>query len=306
MNRDVKKRATATSRAPQKLKPASKLLEISDPANPPGGIAPRTSGKWQSASREGSDKRRSPYPTRVAAWEPIARLRNHRQPITRNAMGSKNAAKPNTWNSRSALCAPTGPIQLLTPPPSEGCRLTLNAASRGEYEISAAASKTATMMHKNPTSSLSRLFSVGVRKRTNLSSAFWGRLSVAAGAGAVAIPLGGTPERNDDTKPKFPDYKLFQSVCLESTQTSRRWNPRCLSPHPQRPKYNRGSHDHAVHRKRREPAPPHPTHKPRRTTRRIRWLAPPTRGHQYAKLRWDSRSFQSTTSVNRNRSRRPS
>ena len=49
--KDVKKSATATSSAPQKLKPASKPPEMSAPANPPGGIAPRTSGKWQSASR---------------------------------------------------------------------------------------------------------------------------------------------------------------------------------------------------------------------------------------------------------------
>src|SRR6267378_6314822 len=103
MKRDVKKRATATSRAPQKLKPASKLLEISEPANPPGGIAPRTSGKWQSASREGSDKSRRPYPATVAHCESIARLRNQRQPTTRMAIGNKNAPKPNTWNSKSAL-----------------------------------------------------------------------------------------------------------------------------------------------------------------------------------------------------------
>src|ERR1700682_3035862 len=172
MNSDVKKSATATSRAPQKLKPASRPLEMSDPANPPGGIAPRTSGKWQSASREGSDSKRSPYPASVAHCESIARLRSHRQPTTRMAIGNKNAPNPNTWNIRSALYAPTGPIQLRTALPSETCRLTLKAASCGEYEMSAAATSTATMMPKNPTSSLSRLFSVGVKRRTNLSSAF--------------------------------------------------------------------------------------------------------------------------------------
>jgi hypothetical protein len=31
----------------------------------------------------------------------------------------------------------------------------------------------------------------------------WGRLSVAAGAGAFAIPLGGTLNANDDTKQKL-------------------------------------------------------------------------------------------------------
>src|SRR3981081_4206885 len=135
MNIHVKKSATATSRAPQKLKPASRLLEISEPVNPPGGIAPRTSGKWQRANREGSDKRRRPYPTSVATCESIARLRNQRQPTTRSAIGNKNAPKPKTGNSKSALYAPTGPTQLLTAPPAEASRLTLNAASRGEYEI---------------------------------------------------------------------------------------------------------------------------------------------------------------------------
>src|SRR5258708_558342 len=71
----------------------------------------------------------------------------------------------------SALYAPTGPIQFSAGPPSSVGADTLNAASRGEYEISASAMSTASVTHKNPISSLSRLLSVGVRKRTELSSA---------------------------------------------------------------------------------------------------------------------------------------
>jgi hypothetical protein len=63
---------------------------------------------------------------------------------------------------------------------------TLNAASCGEYEMSASAINTASVIHKKPISSLSRLFSVGVRKRTDFSSAFWGRLSGATGTLALS------------------------------------------------------------------------------------------------------------------------
>jgi len=62
------------------------------------------------------------------------------------------------------------------------------------------------MMHKNPISSLSRLFSVGVRKRTEFSSAFWGRLSAAWGAALVRPDL---EERPNHTKPQAPHKSIF-------------------------------------------------------------------------------------------------
>src|SRR5580704_2346945 len=77
--------------------------------------------------------------------------------------------------------APTGPIQLRAGLPSGGGALTLNAASFGEYDSSASAINTASVTHKNPISSLSRLFAVGVRKRTNLSSAFLGKAECRGG-----------------------------------------------------------------------------------------------------------------------------
>jgi len=88
----------------------------------------------------------------------MARLRHQRQPSTKIAAGKRNAANPKTWNSKSEAYAPTGPIQLFVTPPSRGCALTLNDASRGEYEISASATRTASEMHKKPTNSFSRLF----------------------------------------------------------------------------------------------------------------------------------------------------
>ena len=74
------------------------------------------------------------------------------------AAGKRKAAKPKIWKSRSEAYAPTGPIQLLVTAPSDGCALTLNDASPELYESSASAIKTASEMHKNPTSSFSRLF----------------------------------------------------------------------------------------------------------------------------------------------------
>src|SRR5579883_3432348 len=87
-----------------------------------------------------------------------------------SATGSRNAANPNIWNNRSDVYAPTGPIQFRVRWSSPPVALTLNAASRGEYEISASPIKIAVTMHKNPVSSFRRLFSVGVKNRTILSS----------------------------------------------------------------------------------------------------------------------------------------
>ena len=88
------------------------------------------------------------------------------------AAGSKNAANPKIWNSRSAPYAPAGPIQLRAKLPSGTEALTLNDASFGEYDSNASAISTASVMHKNPISSLKRLFPLGVNRRKRLSSAF--------------------------------------------------------------------------------------------------------------------------------------
>src|SRR2546430_17086289 len=63
INKDVKKRATATKRAPQKLNPASNSVEINEPTVPPAGMAPRTAGEGKSGSsdgRENSSKKKPP------------------------------------------------------------------------------------------------------------------------------------------------------------------------------------------------------------------------------------------------------
>src|ERR1700674_466754 len=64
------------------------------------------------------------------------------------------------------MCAPTGPIQFRAGPDDGGAAETLNEASCGEYESRLSASRIARLSPTNPTSSLMRLFSVGVRMRT--------------------------------------------------------------------------------------------------------------------------------------------
>ncbi len=88
------------------------------------------------------------------------------------AIGKQKRAEAKNLEQKIRAYAPAGPIQLRAGLLSGGCALTLNDASCGEYEINASAISTASVMHKNPISSLSRLFPVGVRKRTRFSSAF--------------------------------------------------------------------------------------------------------------------------------------
>ena len=151
-----------------------------------------------------------------------------------SATGSKNAANPNTWNSKSDAYAPTGPIQFRAGCSSAAGPLTLNAASLGEYEIKASPVRTANVMHRKPISSLSRLFSVGVRKRTEFSSAFWGRPSAAGGA--ALSPL--LEERQNHTIRPAPHKPLFAFVsncaaCLMDLRV----------PHPSRSLRRMGSYD---------------------------------------------------------------
>src|ERR1700686_1297420 len=78
INSAVIKTARATRLAPHKLNPVSSPLETRLPSKPPGGTAPRISGKCHSDKSEGSASKSSAYPISVAISESVARLRNHR------------------------------------------------------------------------------------------------------------------------------------------------------------------------------------------------------------------------------------
>ena len=99
-------------------------------------------------------------------------LRNHFIATRNMPMGNRNAEKPQNWKKRSAMWAPTGPIQLRAGPAPGGGAETLNEASRGEYESRLRASRMARLRPTKPISSLRRLFSVGVRIRTTISPFF--------------------------------------------------------------------------------------------------------------------------------------
>ncbi len=205
MNNAVTSSATATRCAPHRLNPVRRPPEMSSPRIPPGGTAPRMSHTCHNARMVGRETSSSANPTSVAICESIALLRNHLHPRTSSAAGSRNAAKPKIWKSRSAPKAPAGPIQFRAGVPSRPGALTLNDASFGEYESNASAMSTASVIYKNPTSSLSRLFPVGVSKRKKLSSAIWGRLSVSAGARRYRTPAW----RNDQTRISIPNSTRY-------------------------------------------------------------------------------------------------
>ena len=106
-NRVVMKIATTSKAGATRYAPrfrlASNPLETSAPTKPPAGMAPRIAGmKDRRETSAGRERRSNPYPASVATCESIARLRNQRQPRTRIAAGSKNAANPNIWKKRSA------------------------------------------------------------------------------------------------------------------------------------------------------------------------------------------------------------
>ena len=91
-NSAVKKMATATTCAPTELKLARSPSASKAPSTPPGGIAPRTSGKFHSASSDGTERIIIAYPIGVATGESSGWLRNQRTPSAKIPMGSRNAA----------------------------------------------------------------------------------------------------------------------------------------------------------------------------------------------------------------------
>ncbi len=170
INNAVTSNATATRFAPQRLKPLRRPPDRSSPSAPPARIAPRTSQICHKERIAGSESSSNANPMSVATCDSTARLRNQRHPRTKNAAGSRKAANPKTWKRPSAQYAPTGPIQFWVTALS-GAE-TLNAASFGKYVSNASAISTASVIHKNPISSLKRLFPVGVRMRTKSPQLF--------------------------------------------------------------------------------------------------------------------------------------
>ncbi len=104
------------------------------PSKPPAGSAPRTSeesdGDWLSDSSAESDVSSITKPRIFATGASSIWLRNHRIATTNIPTGKRNAENPQNWKNRSAMCAPTGPIQLRTGPTAGAD--TLKEGSCGE------------------------------------------------------------------------------------------------------------------------------------------------------------------------------
>src|SRR5277367_1912604 len=131
-NNAVRNVAPATSPAPIGLKAARRDCARIVPIMPPAGSALRTSGMGSRASADEEEASSIVKPITFAMGASSSWLRNHFIATRNIPTGNRNAAKPQNWKNRSAMCAPTGPIQLRAGPAPGGGAETLNEASRGE------------------------------------------------------------------------------------------------------------------------------------------------------------------------------
>src|SRR5271170_317789 len=215
-NSAVSKHADPTRCAPTGFSALRNAPDPTAPSNPPGGSAPRTSGNASSAISAGSARNISTVPNNLATGVSIGRLRNQCSASSMNAIGNRNAAYPHNWNAKSAICAPTGPIQFRAGCPASAGPATLNAVSRGEYDSRLSASSAATVAPTKPTNSFNLLFDVGVSARTQFS---WVQFGKAPRYKWVARALSReahreiTQKRNHYNKNDSAANKHFHPVC---------------------------------------------------------------------------------------------
>ena len=131
-NNEVRMRTTETKLAPTGFNAARNPSARTVPSKPPGGRTPRTWGRCISVISAERESNSMLAPTSFAAGASINWLRNQRMATANMATGNKNALKPQNWKKRSAICAPTGPIQFLAGPAPGGGADTLNDTSCGE------------------------------------------------------------------------------------------------------------------------------------------------------------------------------
>ena len=102
-------------------------------------------------------------PRILATGDAILRERNQRSPSMAESTGSKNAPRPNPCSSRSAIRAPTTPIQLRAARDPVNTEALFKDGSSGEYEASARKRRSAEIHKRKPTSSFSRRLLVGAK-----------------------------------------------------------------------------------------------------------------------------------------------
>src|SRR5204863_5784156 len=88
---------------------------------------------------------------------------SHSQPDSE--YGNQNAPMPQNCSIKSAMTAPTKPIQLRAACEPVSTEALLNDGSSGEYEASARKRRSAETHNRNPISSLSRRLLVGAKIR---------------------------------------------------------------------------------------------------------------------------------------------
>src|SRR5208282_905235 len=134
------------------------------PASPSIGMAPiqrRRTGKI--ASSPGTNISSQIPPSVFAIGVCTARERNHRPPSIPMNTGSRNAPMPQNCRTMSETYAPKMPIQLRAACDPVSTDALFIEGSSGEYETNARKRSRAETHIRNPASSFSRRFLVGVK-----------------------------------------------------------------------------------------------------------------------------------------------
>src|SRR5207245_5909556 len=136
------------------------------PSSPSMGIKPiQRACPGKSASSAGTKISSQIPPSDFAIGDMTRRERNHRIPNPIANTGIKNAPMPQNCSIKSAMTAPTKPIQLRAACEPVSTEALLNDGSSGEYEASARKRRSAETHNRHPISSLSRRLLVGAKIR---------------------------------------------------------------------------------------------------------------------------------------------
>src|SRR5438445_10043229 len=119
----------------------------------------------KSASSAGTKISSHIPPSDFTIGDMTRRERNQRMPNPMAKTGIRNAPTPQNCSIRSAMTAPTSPIQLRAAREPVSTEALLNDGSSGEYEARARKSRSAETHNRNPISSLSRRLLVGAKIR---------------------------------------------------------------------------------------------------------------------------------------------
>src|SRR5437016_7035546 len=233
------------------------------PSSPSMGIKPiQRACPGKSASSAGTKISSQIPPSDFASGDMTRRERNHRIPNPIANTGIKNAPMPQNCSIKSAMTAPTKPIQLRAACEPVSTEALLNDGSSGEYEASARKRRSAETHNRNPISSLSRRLLVGAKIR---EMDFMGALDIIR---HYRRRCQTTPEPDDYAK-KLGGGQSVESIELASQHSTCRADAlvrpirvSCLSCRLCRVGEHQRTDNDPVNRKWRKIVPPHVSHKP--------------------------------------------